>query len=91
MVSVFVSGLGSPVWGPGWKLCCVVGQDTSLSQCLSPRKCITGTGKFKVSALAKIEELFYSLFTLLVFLSTPILLKHGFWDKTRAQQRERWS
>ena len=27
-------------------LCCVVGQDTLLSQCLSPFRCINGTGGF---------------------------------------------
>ena len=28
------------------KLCCVLRQDTSLSQCLSPPSCINGTGEF---------------------------------------------
>ena len=34
------SGLGFEPW-PG-TLCCVLGQDTLLSQCLSPPRCING-------------------------------------------------
>ena len=39
-----VSTLDSGSSGPG-TLCCVLGQDTLLSQCLSPPRCINGTGE----------------------------------------------
>ena len=35
---------GFELW-PG-TLCCVVGEDTLLSQCLSPPKCVNGTSEF---------------------------------------------
>ena len=47
MVSALVhglNGLGSSPW-PG-TLCCVLGQDTLLSQCLSPPRCINGYRRF---------------------------------------------
>ena len=39
MISALNSGLSGP--GPG-KLCCVLGQDTLLSRCLSPPRCMNG-------------------------------------------------
>ena len=45
MVSALDSGASSPVSSPGraaGPLCCVLGQDTLLSQCLSPPRCING-------------------------------------------------
>ena len=49
------------------------------------------TVSLKVSALAKIDDFCskYYVFALLVCLSTPILRKHRFLDKIRAQKRER--
>ena len=51
-VCVLVSGttgLGlSPCLGT---LCCVLGQDTSLSQCLSPLRCINAYWKFNAGGL----------------------------------------
>ena len=41
MVSVLDSGASGPGSSPG-TLCCVLGQDTLLSQCLSPPRCING-------------------------------------------------
>ena len=43
MVSVPNSGVSAPGFEP-WQgtLCCVLGQDTLLSQCLSPPRCING-------------------------------------------------
>ena len=41
MVSSFDSGASGPGSSPG-RGCCVLGQDTSLSQCLSPPRCING-------------------------------------------------
>ena len=42
-----VSALDSGASGPGFEpwpgtVCCVLGQDTLLSQCLSPPRCING-------------------------------------------------
>ena len=42
-----VGALDSGLSGPGFKswpgtLCCVLGQDTLLSRCLSPPRCING-------------------------------------------------
>ena len=42
MVSALNSGANGPGSSPGWGLCCVLGQDTLLSQCLSPPRCING-------------------------------------------------
>ena len=43
MVSVFDSGSSGPGLGPGrGTLCRVLGQDTLLSRCLSPPRCING-------------------------------------------------
>ena len=42
MVSALDSGSNGPSLSLGWALCCVLGQDTSLSQCLFPPRCITG-------------------------------------------------
>ena len=42
MVSVLDSGLGGLGLSAGGALHCVLGQDTLLSQCLSPPRCING-------------------------------------------------
>ena len=42
MVSALDSGSSGPGTGPGWTLCCVLGQDTVLSRCFSPPRCING-------------------------------------------------
>ena len=43
MVSALDSGASGPGSSPGWGHCvCVLGQDTLLSQCLSPPGCING-------------------------------------------------
>ena len=42
MVSVLDSGSSSPGSSPGRGLRCVLGQDTLLSPCLSPPRCING-------------------------------------------------
>ena len=43
MISALVPGSSSPGSSPGQgTLCCVLGQDTLLSQCLPPPKCING-------------------------------------------------
>ena len=39
MVSVLDPESSGPVWCPGKTLCCVMGQDTLLSLCLSPSCC----------------------------------------------------
>ena len=41
MVSALDSGASAPGSSPG-TVCCVLGQDTLLSQCLSPPRCING-------------------------------------------------
>ena len=41
-VSVLVPGVSSLGSSPGWGLCCVLGQDTYIPQCLSPPKSING-------------------------------------------------
>ena len=43
MVSAFVPGSSGPGSSPGQgTLCCVIGQDTLLSQCLPPPRSING-------------------------------------------------
>ena len=43
MVSVLLSGSSGPGSSPGrGSLCCVLGQDALLSQCLSPPRCTNG-------------------------------------------------
>ena len=44
MVSALDSGSSGPVWvrGLARTLCCVLGQETLLSRCLSPPRCING-------------------------------------------------
>ena len=55
MVRTLDSGASGPGSSPGWGhcvvflgknilslLCCILGQDTLLSQCLSPPRCING-------------------------------------------------
>ena len=42
MVSALDSGANGPGSSPGRGHCCVLGQDTLLSQCLSPPRCING-------------------------------------------------
>ena len=47
MVSGVASGLSGLGASPGQRYCGrVLAQDTVLSQCLSPLRCINGTGKF---------------------------------------------
>ena len=46
--SEVVSCLTRPT--PGGTLCCVLGQDTLLSQCLSPPRCIKGTDEFNAGS-----------------------------------------
>ena len=46
MVSAIVPGSSGPGSGPGrGTLCCVLGQDTLLSQCLPPLRSINGYGR----------------------------------------------
>ena len=42
MVSALNSRSSGPGWSPGRGQCCVLGQDTSHSQCLSPPRCLNG-------------------------------------------------
>ena len=42
MVSALDSGASVPGSGPGQGHCCVLRQDTLISQCLSPPRCING-------------------------------------------------
>ena len=43
LLSSLVERSGFEPW-PG--MCCVLGQDNLLSRCLSPPRCINGTGEF---------------------------------------------
>ena len=43
MLRALISGSSGLGLSPGvWTLCFALGQDTLLSQCLSPRRCING-------------------------------------------------
>ena len=42
MVSALVPGPSGPGSSPGRGQCCVLGQDTLLSQCLSPPRSVNG-------------------------------------------------
>ena len=46
MVIALYLGSSVAVQALGEALCCVLGQDTLLSQCLSPPRCKMGTCKF---------------------------------------------